>query len=282
MSRFKGEGAFLPFLELDRAASVPLARQLDRQIRAAILAGRLAVGQRMPATRALAEELGVSRSTVVGAFAQLVEEGFLESRVGSGSYVALSQARVADRIGEAKMRLDTPSRAPQLSRRGRAVAADFPWSGIGSAPNRPFAPNIPAFDLFPQRTWNRLTNRVQRNLSQQLMNYGDGAGFRPLRRAAAHYLADSRGVACEAEQVIVTSGTQRALNLVAMLLLEPGEQVIVEDPGAPIAHQALKAQGCTNTVCFAPQKDKVKLTVRIVGTDEESLPINETKFGVSS
>ncbi|MEM7225005.1 MAG: PLP-dependent aminotransferase family protein [Pseudomonadota bacterium] len=240
MPKFKGEGAFLPFLELDRTASEPLARQLDRHLRAAILTGRLAVGQRLPATRALSKELGVSRSTVVTAFAQLAEEGYLESRVGSGSYVALARALSVNE----PHRAEPSNSAPQLSRRGQTAVAGYPLGGIDASPNRPFTPNIPDFDLFPQRTWNRLTNRVQRSLTQQLMNYGDAAGFRPLRRAAARYLSDSRGVACEAEQVIVTSGTQRAFNLVPMLLLEAGDRVIVEDPGGQTAHQALRAQGC--------------------------------------
>ena len=87
---------------------------------------------------------------------------------------------------------------------------DFGGPELSPFQARPFAPNIPALDLFPTRIWNRLTNRVQRTPSRHLMNYGEPAGFRPLRRAIADYVAESRGVNCESDQVIITSGTQKA------------------------------------------------------------------------
>ena len=93
---------------------------------------------------------------------------------------------------------------------GAGMFGDFGGPELSPFQARPFAPNIPALDLFPTRIWNRLTNRVQRNPSRHLMNYGAPAGFRPLRRAIADYVAESRGVHCESDQVIITSGTQKA------------------------------------------------------------------------
>ena len=123
------------------------------------------------------------------------------------------------------------------------MSKGFSSAELQPFPVRPFAPNIPALDLFPTRIWNRLTNRVQRNPGRHLMNYGESAGFRPLRRAIADYVADSRGVNCEADQVIVTSGTQKAIHLSASLLLDPEDQVLMEDPGGVLAGQVFQAQG---------------------------------------
>ena len=242
MPKLAGQGALLPFLELGHGNRAPLHQQLTQQLRVAILSRQLHPGQRLPATRTLAQQLEVSRSTVVTAVEQLVDEGYLESAVGSGTFISskLSVSRpepalIRPRVG--------PRPVGPLSKRGHRMVKDFGGAELNPFQARPFAHNIPALDLFPTGIWNRLTNRVQRNPSRHLMNYGEPAGFRPLRHAIADYVAESRGVNCESEQVIITSGSQKAIHLSASLLLDPDDQVLMEDPGAVLAGQVFQAQG---------------------------------------
>ena len=252
MPKLAGQGALLPFVDLDPGDRVPLHQQLTQQLRVAILTGQLHAGQRLPASRTLAAQLQVSRSTVVAAFEQLVDEGYLESDVGSGTFV--SSLLPVSRPRPAAIRPHTGRRhSGPLSKRGRQLAKGFGPAELEPFPVRAFAPNIPALDLFPTRTWNRLTNRVQRNPGRHLMRYGEPAGFRPLRRAIADYVSESRGVNCEADQVIVTSGTQKAIHLAASLLLDPDDQVLMEDPGGVLAGQVFRAQGAR--VLAAPVDD---------------------------
>ena len=160
MPKLAGQGALLPFLELGHGNRVPLHQQLTQQLRTAILSGQLHSGQRLPATRALGQQLEVSRSTVVAAFEQLVDEGYLESAVGSGTFISSTLP-----MSRPKPALIRPRAGPQpmvpLSKRGHQMVEDFGGAELSPFQARPFAPNIPALDLFPTRIWNRLTNRVQ-------------------------------------------------------------------------------------------------------------------------
>lgn len=218
---------------LDPAAPVPLYRQLYDGLRQSILDGRLRAGQRLPATRVLAAELGLSRNTVLLAFELLVSEGYLESRVGAGTFV----------------RDDLPDRSPQvpdgvaagaaggeaghalLSERGRAIAGVRISSRGRRSGNRPFQPGAPDLAAFPFDVWSRLAARCLRLLPRAAFGYGDPAGFGPLREAIAAYLRTARAVRCEAEQVIVVGGAQQGLDLAARVLLDEGAPAWVEDPG---------------------------------------------------
>jgi GntR family transcriptional regulator/MocR family aminotransferase len=230
-------------LGVDRRTGVPLHRQLYDGLRHAILAGRLRTGARLPSTRTLAGDLGVSRNTVLAAFGQLLAEGYLEGRVGAGTTVAqtLPEALLRARP-EARGSL-APGVRPRLSRRGLAIVGTRPAPGRGAPVARPFRPGLPGIDAFPFEVWTRLVARRWRRVPRQLLDYGDPAGFGPLRDAVAAYLRESRAVRGEAEQVIVVSGAQQAVDLAARVLLDPGDAAWVEDPGYPGARGALAAAG---------------------------------------
>lgn len=221
---------------LDRGGSVPLHRQIYLTFRRAILEARFPAGKRLPSTRSLAQDLGVSRTTVLGAYDQLAAEGFLKSRAGGGSRVTGVIAAPRDRRGGAsKVDLprarQTPPRAPTASGARRACV--------------PFALGIPAVDAFPVGTWARLTARHWREDPRSLMLPDDGPGYRPLREAIAEYAYASRGVRCTADQIIVSAGAQQGIALAARLLLKPGDQVWLEEPGFPPARAAFTAVGAT-------------------------------------
>ncbi len=221
------------FLPLDGTSTVPLYRQLYSGVRESILAGRLALGAGLPSSRALAEELGVSRNTVTLAFDQLVAEGYVEGAPRSGTRVAA----VPERVTGAR-----PTRGPGPSARGRAIAdARLPALSRGESPSVPFRVGVPALDQFPSRLWSRLASRRWRR--QPLLDYGDPGGYSALREAIADYVRLARGVRCVTEQVIITNGSQQGVDLAARVLLDPGDAVWMEDPGYTGARTALQASG---------------------------------------
>jgi len=233
-------------IELDRDADTPLHIQIDRGFRRAILEGRLAGGSRIPSSRVLAEQLGVSRLTVVTAFEQLTAEGYLESRVGSGTRV--TRALPADRFedkhpGGRKPAVDGQLRPVRLSRRGTAIAAFTPRREAQHGVARPFRLGAPALDVFPYAEWIRISTACRRRIGRELLGYGEPVGYRPLREAIATYLGPARGVRCTAENVVILSGAQQGFGVALRLLTDPGDSVWVEDPGYAGARGAAVAAG---------------------------------------
>jgi GntR family transcriptional regulator/MocR family aminotransferase len=202
----------------DRATAVYRA-MLD-----AVRSGRLEPGERLPPTRALATDLGVSRTTVATAYDRLVAEGFLTARVGAGTFVA-----------DAARPVRPPRRGTDLVPRPGRAHAPHPTSGTTAKPPHDFRVGIPDARLFPFDTWRRLVTAELRVGAHDLGTYGDPAGHPPLRAAIARQLALSRGVTAEPEEVLVTYGTQQALDLVTRVLIAPGDTVAVEEPGYPLA-----------------------------------------------
>ena len=236
-SRRSLAAALLP-LALDRAAPLPLQRQLYDQVREAILAGRLAAAARLPSTRALARELGCSRNTVIGAYDQLFSEGYLEGETGSGTYVSnvlpdqmlgLS-SRKPPGGGAARPGQDGAKAAARLSRRGARLAGLHREHRPGSGA---FTPAFPETDGFPFDVWARLLTRAWRRPAPANLRHGDPAGYLPLRSAIADYLRTNRALNCTAAQVIITSGAQQCVSIVLSCLLDPGDRVWIEDPGYP-------------------------------------------------
>jgi GntR family transcriptional regulator/MocR family aminotransferase len=228
---------------LDPGLRVPRYRQLYDTIRDAILAGRLRPGARLPSTRALAQQVRASRNTVLAAFEQLAAEGYLSGRVGAGTTVAATVPETLSRVRpEPAAAGGGPRRRAALSRRGALLLQSRPALPPATGP-RPFRPGLPAFDAFPFELWARLVARRWRRAPRQLLDYGDPAGYRPLREAIAAYLGEARAVRCEAGQVIVVTGSQQGIDLAARVLLDPGDGVWMEDPGYPGARHALAAAG---------------------------------------
>ncbi len=236
----RSDSAALIALGLDRDGAEPLQRQLYRQVREAVLAGRLAPGTRLPSSRGLARELRCSRNTVVGAYDQLYSEGYLEGQLGSGTYVSqvLPEELLSARPGRDAPPADRRSAA--LSRRGRALLAP----PVSRGPrHRAFSPGFPEVESFPFELWSRALARVWRRPPRDLLSHGAPAGYPPLRRAIADYLRAVRALDCTAEQVIITSGAQQGLDLTARFLLDPGDRVWIEEPGYPGLRGPLIANG---------------------------------------
>lgn len=229
--RTRRTAAIAPVIALDPRSSAPLQTQVYAAIRGAILDGQLRAGAKVPSTRALAEQLDVSRNTVAGAFEQLWAEGYLVGRVGSGTYVA---EPIPDRSLTPRRTRRTPAAnepdTADLSKRGQRIA-EFPSPGRRAIDTRgsAFLVGCPALDQFPVRLWAKLLNRRWRFSADELLGHHDAQGYLPLREAVSEYLAGARGVRCTADQVIVVSGTQQALALAAQVLLDPGDAAWVED-----------------------------------------------------
>jgi GntR family transcriptional regulator/MocR family aminotransferase len=222
----------LALLPLDRHLGVPLHRQIYDGLRRAILDGMLRAGERVPSTRDLAAGLEVSRFPVLTAYEQLLHEGYLEGRVGSGTFV---RAALPD---------DALRAIPARSIRGRDAAPPAIEPGPRDEGGlRPFRVSLPALDEFPRAVWSRLVARHARRLSPEHMAYGDPAGLGALRSAVAEHLRTARAVRCEAGQVLIVSGSQAALRLCATVLLGRGDLVAVEEPGYPGARAALVTSG---------------------------------------
>ena len=239
--------ATLPLSLPGAPAGGTLYRWLYQALRSAILEGRLQPGARLPASRDLATAYRLSRATIVTAFEQLKSEGYVEGRAGSGTYVAkvlpeqLLQVTAWPRQGH------LPHRRIALSSYARRLQ---PFAGMAFRPLRAFRANQPAVDAFPTTLWAQVAARRLRRVSAQLLAGGEALGYRPLREAVSEYLNASRGVKCSAEQVLILSGAQEALDRTARILLNPGEPVWMEDPGYPGAAVVFRALGAK--ICGVP------------------------------
>lgn len=224
-----------------RPSGVPRQGWLYAEIRAAIHAGRLAPGARLPPSRDFARQLGVSRGTVLTALAQLVAEGYLVGAVGKGTFVSaeLPAQRAASRAATGTAR----KVAGRLSQRGTLLTqSPFPLLGRPRAP-RPFRPNQPDLSAFPFALWNRIAARRSRLSQRAVLADGDARGYRPLRRAIAEHLRYAMRIDCSDEQVMIVGSVQQALDLCARLLLDPRDEAWMEDPGYPGALRVFQAAG---------------------------------------
>ena len=229
-----------------RDPAVPAYRWLYEAVRAEILAGRLRPGSRLPSTREMAGQHGLSRGTIVVAFEQLASEGYAEGSVGSGTYVSRTLPDDLLRVASAAPGPPAGSarRRRRLADQGRRIMA-FP--GLEGHSGRAFRANLPALDLFPTTLWAQITARRWRRASARLLLGCEPMGYRPLQEAVAAYLGSARGVNCGPEQIAITSGTQEALALAARLFLNPGDRVCMEDPGYIGAALLFEAAGARIT-----------------------------------
>lgn len=233
-------GALLQSIDIDRASSRTISAQLALALRNLILTGSLKAGERLPASRTLANDLGIARTTVIETFEQLASEGLIESRVGAGTFI--SQALNAER----PIAPERPDR-PDYVARGR-VARSMATAARRFVPRLPHAPRafttaMPAFDAFPLAQWSRLAAKHWRGPRHTALGYGDPQGYRPLRQAIASHLRANRGIACSWEQVFIVAGAQQAFQLIGSTLIDPGDVVWFENPGAIGARNSLIFSG---------------------------------------
>jgi GntR family transcriptional regulator/MocR family aminotransferase len=232
----------IPLFTLDRAGTTPLQRQIYDGYRAAILRGQLRPGEQILSSREFAAELSVSRFPVLNAYSQLLAEGYLESRVGAGTFVSAS-------LPEQQMSVELPGRAqavpsgPRPVSRRSALYPPIPnlayVRGWGS-----FGVHQPAFDQFPFAIWSNLVARHSRNPNVSAIHHIDPRGAERFRGAICDYLRTARGVHCSPDQVLIVSGSQQALDITARVLLDPGNSVWVEEPGYSLQRAVLTAAGC--------------------------------------
>ncbi len=237
-----------------RPEGMPLQRWLYGEIRSAILAGRLLPGSRLPATRELALRLNLSRGTVLVVYEQLGAEGYIRSATGRGSFVApeLPDLKPVPAVTGSRKRILTDGQgmgagcdAPgvALSARGKAMA-NTPFKVEGRAVQAgAFRPNHPDVSEFPFDLWTRIAAGRSRRLRRNMLADGEARGFRPLREAIAVHLGSARGITCNAEHVVMVGSLQQVFDISARLLLDPGDEVWVEDPGYPGVRLILAAAG---------------------------------------
>lgn len=214
------QGPLLSLFDDDQDA--PLQQRLFDRLRAAILQGALRTGDRLPSTRTLAADLSVSRNTVVAAIDRLVAEGYLESRVGSGTFVCRT---LPDDALRPALRL-APTVPTVSSRPATVPAAATEWL--------PFQPGIPALDSFDIETWRRVLAKRWRDAAGLLLGQDTDGGWYPLRRLLAAHLQTSRAVHCDPDQILILPDRRTGLELVAGLLLGPTDQVLLADGGCPL------------------------------------------------
>lgn len=240
----KSADGFPLALGLDFESDVRLRWQVYEGIREAILSGRLLPGTRLPASRTLAAELGVSRPTVSEAYGMLHDEGYVRSRVGSGTFVApelpeelLSAARADGTVGQGE------APGPSPSRRCHTLAGAAEEAILPVVQPRPFRHYGPSVGEFPWELWARLTAQVYRRVPPEVLATGYPAGYQPLREAVASYVSATRGVRCGPGQVIITSGGTHAIDLAIRFLLDPEDRAWIEEPAFPNTFAALAAAG---------------------------------------
>jgi GntR family transcriptional regulator/MocR family aminotransferase len=239
----------------------PLYRRIYRALKSSIRGGRLGPAARLPSTRTLAADLGVSRNTVMLAYEQLAAEGYVVGRQRSSTAVAAkvlagvttapkpSAAQSAPRLSAYARRLDANPAVPASFSARTGLRYDFRYGR-------------PAVDEFPREIWRRLLAARARRASRDTLGYASPAGHAPLREALAEYLNRSRGLECDGEQIVIVSGSQQGIDLVARVLLDPGDTAVVEDPGYPGATIPFEAAGAR----------LVRIAVDAQGLDVSRLP----------
>lgn len=232
----------VPVIALDRRDSQPLHRQIYDAYRTAILDGLLRPGQRIPSTRILASEIGVSRFPVLNAYSQLLAEGYLESRVGAGTVVSVSlpEQQLPEPVRPRHAASDPETRPIARRHSHLHPLGPMPWLHPWGA----FRVGQVALDQFPQKTWSALIARRARCMDAHSAHYGNQMGSDALRKAIANYLKIARSVRCEAEQVLIVNGSQQALDIAARVLLDAGSRVWVEEPGYRLTREVFALNGC--------------------------------------
>jgi GntR family transcriptional regulator/MocR family aminotransferase len=232
-----------PIIAIDRNAEKPLHQQVYDSYREAILRGDLQSGQKIPSSRELASEIGVSRFPVLHAYGQLMAEGYFESHVGSGTFISatLPEQTMSSSQGAGGLEAGISGRRP-VARRTRfypRFGRDSHLRGWGA-----FGIHQPAFDHFPFQVWSGLVAKHSRNPHASAIHNINPLGSERFREEICAYLRTARAVKCDAAQIMIVSGSQQALDITARVLLNPGDSVLVEEPGYNLERTVLAAAGC--------------------------------------
>jgi GntR family transcriptional regulator/MocR family aminotransferase len=239
----RSAGEVLFAISIDRSSRKSVTVQVYNAVKQAIMAGDLAAGKRLPSSRTLANELNISRTTAIAVFERLASEGLINARTGSGSYVAATAH-------------PHRSRAPLIVHNERSATTKLADLIAEASPKffrrlahpyqpRAFVTGLPDYKSFPMAVWSRLSAKHWREPREFVMGYSDPNGIAPLRQAIADHLRGSRGIACDAEQIFIVNGAQQAFDLIGRVLLNRGDPVWFENPGAIGARNSLIACGAT-------------------------------------
>ena len=236
----------LTFVPVIRGSGEPVYRQIYDSVRTAILDGSLAAGTQLPSTRALANDLGISRMTVVNAFDQLLAEGYLVGKAGSGTFVAAelpeeyltAPHQKRDGRGSLERHLPLSKYGDYLVRRQRSILDNEK----ASAPI-PFQHGFSAIDEFPFGVWQKISNKCNQVSIRKLLSQNGPLGFDPLRNAVAGHLRTARAVNCTSNEVVITGGAQQGLDLISRIMLNDGDQVWMDEPGYLGARDAFSGTG---------------------------------------
>jgi len=237
-----------PLPLLPKPPNVHSRHWLRDSIRQAILSGMLGPGQRLPATRELARLYHLSRGTVLTAIEDLKSEGYLSGLQGSGTFVTqlLPDTLLQSQIPTPNLQIVKADERPRLSDFGKRLR---PFRYFINLAAPAFRPNLPAINLFPTTLWAQIASRRLHRASSTDLLGSEGRGYAPLRNVLAEYLRASRGVRCEPKQIVIVSGVQESIDLAARILVNPGERVMLEDPGYHVAYDVFHALGaCIESV----------------------------------
>jgi GntR family transcriptional regulator / MocR family aminotransferase len=237
----------ISLVKIDNNSARPLYRQIYEALRQAILERLLEPGAKLPSGRDLAELLRVSRNTAVNALDQLVAEGYLQARVGAGIFVTTELPEKM--VGVEPVRTGQGSALSQevkLSKQGERLAplSTLRWFVPNQTSHNLFRYSLPDVQVFPFKTWHKLISKYLLYQPSAIFDFhGEHAGYEPLRQALAQYLKIARGVTADAAQMVMVTGVEQAIYLLTRLLIDPGDQVWMEEPGFPAAAQAFRAAG---------------------------------------
>lgn len=233
-------GALLRGIHIDRQSAVPIYRQLDGALRRLILDGTLRSSQKLPSTRELAGDLGVSRITVKSVYEQLLAEGYVQAKTGSGTYV--TEALGLEKTPKLTRKNTAAAERPvPLPRRADPILSSR--ASVRHGVTDPFRPGVPALDLFPVKLWNKFVQEATQSAGRRHLSYGDVRGNDALRMSIAKHLSDARGLDVAPDEIVITSGAQQAFVLIAFVLLSRGDTVWYEDPGHIAGRDIMQMMG---------------------------------------
>ncbi len=251
-------------LSIDHTSQEPLFRQLEGQLRSAIWEGYLSPNERLPSSRRLAMQLNIARNTVINSYEQLTTEGFLVSQKGSGTRVA--QNLLHDTQTSQKANKNTVKQAVsfEVSTRFKKAINCFEYKQ-STLSAKPFTPHIPAYQEFPSKHWAQLMGKQLRQTNQNWIEQTSSSGYYPLRQAISAYLGSARMIKTNADEIMITAGVQQAIELLAKLLIEPGDIVCFEDPAYMPAVAIFEMMGAT---------------IKFIPTDKHGLNVDYLKVSV--